>query len=95
MNYFTLEETPFNPKKYLIKPSFEKLPLYNTEGSYTIIMARLFNISFANFLRLCRDEYEAELVGKNTLYPIPYFKNFDKAKELIKELEKRADILLK
>lgn len=58
-------------------------------------MARIMNISYANYLRLCRDEYGAEIFGKNSMYPIAFFSKDSKINELITELNKRVEKLLK
>ena len=89
MAYFKIDECPSAPNRYMIRPNFDTLPLYSTNGSYSVIMARVMGITYANYLRLCRDEYGAELVGKGFLYPVPYFNELNNAKELVKELEKR------
>lgn len=94
MAYFKIEELP-NTNKYMIRPNFDKLPLHGTSGSYNVLMARIMGITYANYLRLCRDEYGAEVIGKNTTYPVPYFTELVRAKELAKELDKRAERLLK
>lgn len=72
--YFTLEENPAQPSKYRININFDLLPKMSTPGSYTILFARLMNLSFAQFLRMCRDVCGAEIVGKNSKYPSIYFK---------------------
>ena len=90
MAYFIIEESPINQGKYVIKPNFDNLPLYSTTGSYAVLMARTFGVSFANYLRLCRDEYGAEIVGKGSLYPVAYFNEIEKAKMLASELDKRV-----
>lgn len=94
MAYFKTEESPASVKKYLIVPNFEKLPLYSTTGSFAILPARLMGITYASYLRLCRDEYGAEVIGKGTYYPIPYFNEEKRAKELLKELENRVEKIL-
>ena len=94
MAYFKVDNSPINIGKYVIRPNFDKLPLYSTTGSYNVIMARIMGITYANYLRLCRDEYGAEIVGKNSIYPVAYFTEEKRAKELVKELDKRADKIL-
>ena len=89
MSYFKIDESPTNLGKYVVRPDFDKLPLYNTRGSYAILPARVMGITYANYLRLCRDEYGAEIIGKNSFYPIAYFKEINRVKELVKELDKR------
>ena len=82
--------------KYMITPIHDNFFLESTEGSFNIIGARLFNLSYANYLRMCRDIYGAELYGKNTIYVVPYFKEKSgKTKELLEELNNRANEVLK
>ena len=92
--YFTLEESPYEIGKYLITPNYEALYLTSTAGSYNLIAARLMNTTYANYLRMCRDEFGAKICGKNCLYPVAYFDNTDKVKKLIKFLNKRAAIAI-
>ena len=49
--------------------------------------ARFLGLTYANYLRYCRDVFQAKLTGKNNLYPIPYFQNKEKLEELISILE--------
>ena len=94
--YFICEETPYHPGKYMVRLVHENLPLTYTKGSYNLLAARLMNLSYANYLRMCRDLYGAEIVGKNCMYPIAYFNGeTDKMKELVKMLNKRAESVLK
>ena len=94
MAYFKIDESPINPGRYMIRPNFDKLPLYSTDGSYAVLMSRVMGITWANYLRLCRDEYGAEIIGKGSYYPVPYFNEVNRVKELVKELEKRVEKLL-
>lgn len=94
MAYFKIEELPTGGK-YMIRPNFDKLPLHGTSGSYNVLMARVMGVTYANYLRLCRDEYGAEVIGKNATYPVPYFTEVSRVKELAKELDKRVERLLK
>ena len=94
MAYFKVDVSPINIGKYVIRPNFDKLPLYYTTGSYNVIMARIMGITYANYLRLCRDEYGAEIVGKNSMYPVAYFTEEKRVKELVKELDKRVGRIL-
>jgi hypothetical protein len=93
MSYFYIDKDSSNGM--IIRINFNKLPLFYTKGSYTIIMARLLNLSFSDFLRYCRDVHEAKIVGKNTLYPVLYFKKEEKAQNLIKMLNKNVELVLK
>lgn len=88
--YFTLEESPIEIGKYLITPNHSELHLTYTRGSYNIIMARLMNTTYGNYLRMCRDEFGAKIQGKNCLYPVAYFEKNEKTQKLLDFLNKRA-----
>lgn len=87
--YFELEESPYNNNKYVLKPKYELLGIsYIGKGSYNVLPARICNLSFPEYLRMCRDKFGAEIIGKNQLYPTAYF-NKDKlslAQELVNHL---------
>ena len=51
------------------KKQKDKLPLKYTRGSYAILAARVMNLTYANYCRMCRDLYGAEIIGKNSYYP--------------------------
>ena len=94
--YFTLEESPYQPGYNTINIDEDKIHIGPTSGSRNVFMARLMNLSWANFLRLCRDNYGAKLVGKKSIYVVPYFpKDKDGGKLLCKELNKRMDFIFK
>lgn len=85
--YFELVESPYNTGKCIIKPKYENLGIERIgKGSYVILPARLCELSFPEYLRMCRDIYGAEIVGKGQLYPTAYFNKDSKAKELVKYL---------
>lgn len=90
MTYFYVEESGTYKNKYLIRCNFDKVPIHTTTGSCAVIEAVLMNISFANYLRLCRDSYGAEIYGKGHMYPIAYFKDRNEAKKLAVVLDKNA-----
>lgn len=91
MKYYDIEESPYNLSKYFLRPKYEKLRLHGTTGSYNILPARLLNLSYAEYLRMCRDVYGAELIGKGTIYVVPYYDSKEKAREIAKMLDKRID----
>ena len=93
--YFYTEESPYQPGYMTITPKEETIHIGPTFGSRAVFMARLFNLSWANFLRLCRDKYGAKLIGKNCLYVVPYFpKNGNGYKLLCKELNSRMNLVM-
>lgn len=57
-------------------------------GSFNVFAARVMGLSYASYLRMCRDVYGAILTGKNEKYPIAYFKK-ENAEKLIKILNQR------
>lgn len=75
IEYFFVEESMSMPGYYFIKANHELLHLERTLGSYNLLQARLFEISYADYLRLCRDSFGAKIIGKNTYYPVAYFKD--------------------
>lgn len=95
MKYFKIEESVYHPGKYLLTPIHEKLNLKKTIGSYNVFPARLLNLTYANYLRYCRDAVGAELIGKKCYYVVPYFNDLSKLKEFIKELDSRVDMIKK
>lgn len=91
---FRIEESPYNPGKLFIMPIHENFFLKYAEGSYHIICARLMNLSFAQYLRFCRDCCGAEIVGKGHKYPIAYFSNGERVQALCRLLNSRANLVL-
>ena len=94
--YYHLEECVSNPGKYLIHLNFDEptLPRMFTAGSYNVLMARLFNMSYPDFLRFCRDRYGADIQGRKCMYPLPVFENNAKTMELVKMLNERMTIVV-
>jgi hypothetical protein len=93
--YFKIEESPYNPGKYLIRLVHENLPLGVVYGSCNVLAARVCGLSWAEYLRMCRDIYGAELMGKNEKYPVAYFTDLVKAKQLVAALNKQVSTILK
>ena len=95
IKYFYLEESPYHPGKYTIKINFDKLPLKYTEGSYNVLCARLMGLTYSSYLRMCRDVFDAEILGKNSMYPVAYFQKTGTEKMLLDFLNKRVEIIMK
>jgi len=91
MNIFYIED---RGDKFLVKVDLSKTCFDTSKitGSWAVFEARVMGLSYANYLRMCRDEFGAKICGKNCLYPVAYFDNTDKVKKLIKFLNKRAAI---
>lgn len=91
---FAREESGNQPGKYIIKPIHENFHLDSTNGSFNVICARLFGLSYVNYLRMCRDCFGAEIIGKGKLYPVAYFKLSKELNDLIGQLNTRANLVL-
>ena len=64
------------------------------KGSYNVIAARLFGLSYPNFLRFARYYYNGTIVGKQG-YSYITFKNSSDCDRMVKELNSRWDEMLK
>ena len=91
---FYRDESANHPGKYMIRADLEKFYLNYTEGSYNIIGARLMGLTYANYLRMCRDIYGAEIIGKDSNYLYPVFKLSQELMDLIEQLNARANLVL-
>lgn len=96
MIYYNVEQSPYSTKgEYFIQ--FKEIATkYFTpmKGSFNVLNARLFNLSFPQYLRYISEEYNAHIIGKS-IYPIIYFENEQDAKNLANELDKRLLYVLK
>ena len=93
--YVYYEESPYNKGKYIISLHHEQFPFADgTSGSYNVFLARLAGLSYADFLRMCRDEFGAEIIGKDKLYPVAYFNFGEGLSALTKWLDTRAKYIL-
>ena len=93
--YFKLEESPYNPGKYVIRLEHDNLPLGVVHGSCNVLAARVCGLNWVEYLRMCRDVYGAELIGKNEKYPVAYFSDVTKGKQLVAALNKQVSTILK
>lgn len=91
---FMREESPYYPGKYIVKPIHENFHLDSTEGSFSVIAARLFGVTYPDYLRMCRDCFGAEIVGKGSIYPVAYFSLSEGLNCLIDQLNSRANLVL-
>lgn len=95
IEYFSLEESPYRPGKYTIRINFDKFPSQlSTSGSFNILPARLLNLSYAQYLRFCRDIVGGEIVGKKTVYPIAYFDRTMTTNAFIRLLNSRMNLVV-
>lgn len=91
---FYREESASFPGKYMIRADHEKFHMEYTEGSYNVIQARLMGLTYPAYLRMCRDCFGAEIVGKGSNYPVAYFKFSKELNDLIEQLNARANLVL-
>ena len=95
--YFYYERSPYKSNYFLIRLHHENLPIGGTLGSCNVLMARICNLSYASYLRMCRDKFNAQIIGKGTIYGMAYFpvEKESKVKELVKILNERTEKILK
>lgn len=91
---FIREESMSYPGKYIIRPVYENFHLDYTDGSFNIICARLMGIDYPDYLRMCRDCFGAEIIGKGSNYPVAYFSPSNELLRLIDNLNVRANFVL-
>lgn len=90
MNYFSLEES-FIKNKFLLRVNCDNFPIRTSiKGSFNILPARLLGLTFANYIRFCRDVLGAEVFGKNSYYPTIYFPFTKEVNQFIKLLNTLA-----
>lgn len=95
MRYFYFESAPTVKDKYIIKVKKEELPFISkNKGSYNVFIARILNLSYADYLRYCRDRLGADLMGKNKRYVIPYFDRNETTEMFLKLLNDRMKYIL-
>ena len=91
---FIKEESASHPGKWMVRPIYENFHLDNTKGSFNLICARLMSLTYPQYLRMCRDCFGAEIIGKNSNYPVAYFKRGGGLEALIDLLNARANLVL-
>ena len=91
---FVKEESASHPGKWMIRPVYDNFHLDSTEGSFNLICARLMNLTYPQYLRMCRDCFGAEIIGKDSNYPVAYFKRSEELDGLIALLNMRANLVL-
>lgn len=93
--YFYLDDTPICKDKYVIRMNHELFPFpTGITGSYNVLIARLLNLSYADYLRYARDRLGAELIGKGEKYVMAYYNNTETVKQFIKLLNKRMEYVI-
>lgn len=94
--YFYLEDSPYLETYQTIRLQHDNFPFPNgIIGSYNLLPARLLNLSYADYLRFCRDVLGANIVEKGTKYPVAYFRSTPEVQQFLKLLNKRAELAVK
>ena len=93
--YFYLEESPIYKNKYIIRLNHDKLLFpTGTSGSYNVFIARVLNLSYADYLRYSRDRLGAELIGKQSRYVVAYYDKNQTTEAFVKLLNKRMEYIM-
>ena len=58
------------------------------QGSLNVLGARLMNLNFADYCRMCRDVLRADVSGKEG-YPLIYFNKNEETTQFLRILDKR------
>lgn len=93
--YFYLDESPIYKNKYIIRLNHDKFLFpTGTSGSYNVFIARVLNLSYADYLRYSRDRLGAELIGKQSRYVMAYYDKNQATEAFIKLLNKRMEYIM-
>lgn len=88
--YFYVSEPNCQDGTFRVLINHDALRLYKTTGSFGVICARVCGLSYANYLRVCRDRYGAKIIGRNKKYPYCIFPDKIQAIELANFLNSKA-----
>lgn len=93
--YFRVIEVPYNNKYYFITGTDAFYEYFKwTDSSYNIYQARVMGLTYASYLRMARDLFNAEVHGKKQKYPSASFKEKRDAEKLAKILNERLSYLI-
>lgn len=93
--YFYLDENPIYKNKYIIRLNHDKFLFpTGTSGSYNVFIARVLNLSYADYLRYSRDRLGAELIGKQSRYVVAYYDKNQATEAFVKLLNKRMEYIM-
>lgn len=90
MTYYTIEQSPYSPKGEYTLMSTELITShFHPAIPYSLLPAKVMNLTYASYLRMCRDVYGARLSGKSHRFVVPYFPTKESAEPLAGELNRR------
>lgn len=96
MKYFKVIDAPYDNGHYIISGTDEYYSYFKwTDGSYNVYHARIMGLTYASYLRMARDNFNAGLRGKGHKYPTAYFDNRKDAEKLAKVLDERLSYLIR
>ena len=93
--YFYLEHSLIYQNKYVIHFDTYLFP-YPMEkpDSYDVLISRLLNLSYADYLRYARDRLGAQLIGKNSRNITVLFDGSLEVKAFVKLINKRLEYVI-
>lgn len=94
--YFYIDESPVYKEKFLIRVNGEKFIKFfpsGMSGSYNVLIGRVAGMSYATFLRYCRDVLNGEIIGKGHKYPVVFFDRSEDLVAFVKLLNKNMEFL--
>lgn len=91
---FELEESGYQPNKYILIFHPDRFYSESTTGSFALMAARIAGLPYGMYCRFCRDVLGAEIVGKNSMYPIVYFQNNAATSAFVRLLNSRANLVI-
>lgn len=89
MQYFEVREMIGD--NFMVGVCMESFPNIHTAGSYNVLGARVVGVSYAQYLRMCRDLFNAHLMGKGSKYVYPIFETKQDCQKLVDFLNKRLN----
>lgn len=88
--YFNYVEA--SEKKWLLCPNYEAFGFPHITGSYGVLAARFFGLSWADWLKYCVKN-GARLQGKNSIYIVATWESPNK--DFLKEINQRVNEIAK
>ena len=94
MKAFETEESALSNERFRINFTEHDFIGGIPSGTYNALMARLMGLTYPDFLRYARDNFGATLAGI-TGYSYLLFDNKANCERLVKELNRRWDLMIK
>lgn len=96
MKYFKVIETPYDKSHFFISGADAYYEYFKwTDGSYNVFNARIMGLTFASYLKMARDSFNATIKGKGHKYPSLSFSDKKDAEKLAKILDERLTYLVR